>query len=667
MSPHPLVLPPSQGQATPGPPPVAPALAELAFLGLHGVPAETLRAAAELARAAGVPPVDALLRHGFLDERAFYRALAAELGLPFAARPRAGEGARFPESVRAGLVPLDETCAPHRFAIAPAGAMVRALLARRGAIAPGLAVTTPTLLRRAVMTRCAEAIAREAAHGLPRRRPEASARDGASGAQIGTALALAGALPAAVAAAPATTLACLGATVGLTVLGAIAIRLDALRVRAPVAPRRPPPRRPDATLPVYTVVVPLYREAGVLDRLLRALGALDYPAPKLDIKLVVEADDPETLPALRARDLPAGLEVIVAPPGAPRTKPRALNVALPLARGEFLVVYDAEDVPDPDQLRLAVDLFARAGPEVGCLQARLVIDNTEDGWLPRLFTIEYAALFDVINPGLAAAGLPVPLGGTSMHLRTDVLRAAGGWDAWNVTEDADLGIRLALQGVRVMDLPSSTLEEAPARLGPWMAQRTRWMKGFMQTCITHSRHPGRAARRLGPVGFAAAVAVTFGTVLSALLYPILAPLAVVALVGGALDRIGPAIDALGWGIGLVTLVAGAAAMLLPPLEALRRRRWWRLMPFVAHLPVYYGLVSVAAWRALLELVREPFRWNKTEHGLARTSRAGLARPGYGLAIGMPPSAPSRCDSLRSHSPGLGNSSQEKGVPPLIAR
>jgi len=338
---------------------------------------------------------------------------------------------------------------------------------------------------------------------------------------------------------------------------------------------------------------------------------------------VIEADDRETRDALRAQPLAPFMEVLVVPPGAPRTKPRALNMALPLAMGELTVVYDAEDVPDPGQLRLAVDAFARAGPDVGCLQARLVIDNTRDNWLTRLFTIEYATLFDVLNPGLAAAGLPVPLGGTSTHFRTSALREAGGWDPWNVTEDADLGMRLALRGWRVMDLPSATLEEAPARLDAWMAQRSRWMKGFMQTCITHSRRPGHALRRLGPVGFTAAVTMTLGTVISALFYPLLAAVAIGSLAGGALGRIGPPVDALGWGVGLVTLAGGAAAMLLPPLEALRRRGFWTLMPAVALLPLYYVLVSLAAWRALLELARAPFRWNKTEHGLARTSRSGL--------------------------------------------
>ncbi|WP_240540098.1 glycosyltransferase [Salinarimonas soli] len=587
MSSHPVVPHTTQGQAGARLPP------ELAFLALHGVPPELLRRAAALAREADVPAVDALLREGFLAEDWFYRALAAELGLPFAARFDLGPGVRYPESVRAGLVPLSPG-GPYRFAIAPDGRQIAGLLARRGRIAPGLAVTTPSLLREAVLATCAEPIAEAASLALWRAQPALSFRGGLTGGQAGAIAAALGGFVAAFWLVPGGAAAWLGALSGLLFLGMITLRLDAARTPAPVQPRLPPQRWADRDLPVYTVIVPLYREMGVFDRLLVALDRFDYPRAKLDIKIVIEAEDAEMRAALRERPPPAHVEVIVAPPGRPRTKPRALNVALPLARGELTVIYDAEDVPAPDQLRLAVDAFARGGPDVGCLQGRLVIDNSADSWLTRLFTIEYATLFDVINPGLAAAGLPVPLGGTTTHFRTAVLRQVRGWDPWNVTEDADLGIRLALLGWRVMDLPSSTLEEAPAELGAWMRQRTRWMKGFMQTCITHSRRPAFALRRLGLVGFLGALTMTFGTVMSALFYPVLAGAAAWALAGGALGRIGPVIDALGWGVGLVTLLAGALAMLLPPLEALRRRRWWGLLPWVPLLPLYYVLVSVAA-------------------------------------------------------------------------
>ena len=212
------------------------------------------------------------------------------------------------------------------------------------------------------------------------------------------------------------------------------------------------------------------------------------------------------------------MSVVVAPPGYPRTKPRALNVALPLARGEFTVVYDAEDVPDPGQLRLATAHFARLPPEVACLQARLTIDNTHDSWLTRMFTIEYAALFDVFNPALRRSAVPsCSVEPPTISARAFFKASAGGTPGTSPkTPISGSGSR---DWTRVADLPSSTLEEAPIGLAPWMGQRTRWMKGFIQTCIAHSRHPVRSFRQLGFWRSFGAMTVTLGTVLSALCYP----------------------------------------------------------------------------------------------------------------------------------------------------
>lgn len=231
----------------------------------------------------------------------------------------------------------------------------------------------------------------------------------------------------------------------------------------------------------------------------------------------------------------------------------------------------------------------------------------------------------MFNPGLAEIGSPIALGGTSNHFRTSILRRVHGWDAWNVTEDADLGIRLARHGYRIEDLPSSTFEEAPSTLGPWMRQRTRWMKGFMQTSITHSRQPMTGLRQLGPWRFMGGIVLTLGTIMSALLYPVFTGLFVALWArrphlgfGAEWDRV--------WYAGSLTLfVSGAAAMFIPAIVALHHRRLWRLLPWVALLPIYYLLVSLAAWRGLWELEAAPFRWNKTHHGMARTSRTGAVR------------------------------------------
>lgn len=618
-----------QGQAVRALPEAAsadPLPAEIAFLGSHGVAPTLLRQAASLAAASGVAADDALLKHGLLDEDSFYRALAREASLPFLAGGIAVDrGTRFPASVLAGIVPLRGRDGPARFALAPRGEGLARRLARRGHLERGLAITTPSALRHSVFQACAASIASRAAHELPQARPHHSFRDQISFGQFMTLLAAVGVGAFLLTLAPRTSL------TGLTLLSApvflsmVALRIAAACEAVGVEPPHPPRRHDDRNLPVYTVIVPLYRERRVLARLVAALRALDYPEAKLDVKFVIEADDRETAQALAAMSLPGFVEVIVAPPGAPRTKPRALNVALPLARGEFTVVYDAEDVPQPEQLRLAVATFARLPADVSCLQARLVIDNTQDGWLTRLFTIEYAALFDVINPGLMALDLPVPLGGTSNHFRTAVLRTLHGWDAWNVTEDADLGVRLALMGHRVADLPSSTYEEAPAALGAWMRQRTRWMKGFMQVCVTHGREPLRALRVLGPARFFGALTMTFGTVLAALGYPFFVALSVADLCNGTLLRAATWLDAGSAATSLTLFAAGWIAMIAPAIVALKRRRRWRLLADVPMLPAYYVLVSAAAWRGLAEFVLDPFRWNKTEHGLARTSHSGALR------------------------------------------
>ena len=254
-----------------------------------------------------------------------------------------------------------------------------------------------------------------------------------------------------------------------------------LRSMAAVAsgPEIHPLELSDDELPNYTVVVALYREASVVGDLVKAIDALDYPKGKLDIKLVVEQRDAETLGRIVELRLPARHEVVVAPAGKPQTKPRALNIALSSARGDFVVVYDAEDAPAPDQLRLAASRFA-AEKDLDCLQARLAIRNHGESWLSKLFAIEYAILFDLLNPGLCALNLPIPLGGSSNHFRVGSLVGVGAWDEWNVTEDADLGIRLSRFGYKVKALDSDTWEEAPYEFGNWFSQRVRWQKGWIR-------------------------------------------------------------------------------------------------------------------------------------------------------------------------------------------
>jgi len=333
----------------------------------------------------------------------------------------------------------------------------------------------------------------------------------------------------------------------------------------------------------------------------------------------VEADDAETRSAIERHSARLPVSTIVVPPGGPRTKPKALNAALPFARGDFIVIYDAEDRPEPEQLRRACDAFARGGARLACVQARLSIDNTADCWLTGLFTAEYAGQFDVFLDGLTALGLPLPLGGSSNHFRTHVLRKAGGWDAYNVTEDADLGMRLARLGYRSEMIASTTYEEAPAQFAPWLRQRTRWFKGWMQTWAVHMRTPLRLWHEMGWKGFWTFQLVVGGNVLAALVHPL--------FIGGFAIAIGErvaggaqAMPTATLAVYLGCLIGGYAASALLCWLGLARRGLAHTAWVLCLMPVHWLLLSLAACRALGQLAVAPYVWEKTEHGLAKNSR-----------------------------------------------
>jgi cellulose synthase/poly-beta-1,6-N-acetylglucosamine synthase-like glycosyltransferase len=388
----------------------------------------------------------------------------------------------------------------------------------------------------------------------------------------------------------------------------------------------------DEELPVYTIVAALYREAAVAEKLIRALDAIDYPRAKLDIKLVVERRDAETLAAIAAPRLAARYDIVVAPPGEPSTKPRALNAALGAARGNYIVGFDAEDEPAADQLGLAAARFA-ADAKVDCLQARLTVENDDDSWLSALFAIEYAALFDLVNPGLAALGLPIALGGTSNHFRVQTLRRVGGWDAWN---DADLGIRLARFGARVGTLDSDTWEEAPNELGNWFRQRVRWQKGWTQTLIVHSRRPVRFCRDLGHRGALSASLLIGGTVFGGLFGAPLLLDTVWRSLSGGLALAGPLTIA-GDVVIYILALSGLQAVVIPSYVAMRRRGMTEALRALALTPAYYALICAATWVGLRELAVRPFHWGKTEHGRMKNGRVvekAPYRPGRaGRALG----------------------------------
>jgi cellulose synthase/poly-beta-1,6-N-acetylglucosamine synthase-like glycosyltransferase len=362
----------------------------------------------------------------------------------------------------------------------------------------------------------------------------------------------------------------------------------------------------------------LLREAGMLPDLVAALRALDYPVAKLEVLLVLEADDLATQAAVLDVALPAHFRVLLVPCAEPRTKPKALDYALQFTRGDYIVVYDAEDRPERDQLRRAWEAFRRAPPSLGCVQAHLNIYNAEDSWLTRQFTIEYSALFDAILPALARLRLPVPLGGTSNHFPRAILLEVGAWDPFNVTEDADLGIRLARHGYRTGILASTTWEEAPPTLGAWFRQRTRWLKGWLQTWLVHTRAPWRLNAELGlraAIGFHALMG---GLLVSALVHPLFYVILAWHWLAGTL--LAPAETTLGavlWAIAWINLCVGYLASILVGVVSVLRRRQPRLALSALLMPAYWLLISLAAYRALYHFARKPYLWEKTEHGVRR--------------------------------------------------
>jgi cellulose synthase/poly-beta-1,6-N-acetylglucosamine synthase-like glycosyltransferase len=473
-----------------------------------------------------------------------------------------------------------------------------------------------------VQTRFAAALSRRAVFELAELEPEMSARTVFTTPQMIAAYALLSVILVGLAFAPLTTLIVLNVAISVFYFGNFVFkgvlvsvgggRTADLDETIAVEART---LRPD-DLPVFTVLVPMFREAAMLPRLAQALRNLDYPLGKLDIKIVLEANDRETIEAARTLGLEGVFELIIVPQSEPQTKPKACNFALRFARGEYLVVYDAEDRPEPDQLRKVVATFRRSPPNTACLQCRLNYYNVRENWLTRMFALDYALWFDQVLPGLERLGIPIPLGGTSNHFRIDVLRELHGWDPFNVTEDADLGIRIGQKGYRVGVVDSTTYEEASCRTGQWLRQRSRWIKGYMQTLLVHTRRPLHLLRSTGPIGFIGFIFFVGGTVLTGLLNPVFWIFYAIWLAASAanLDVIFPQSLLL---LCLFNLLAGNGAFTYLIMLAPIRRGWLELIPFSFTLFAYWVLISLAAYKALWQLIRYPFFWEKTQHGLSQ--------------------------------------------------
>ncbi len=400
----------------------------------------------------------------------------------------------------------------------------------------------------------------------------------------------------------------------------------AMKTAATIATLRPAPAPGPAPviarLPTVSIIVAMYREGDIAARLVRRLSRLDYPRDLLDVVLAVEAEDRITRDALAKANLPTWMRVVVVPAGRVKTKPRALNVALDQCRGAIVGVYDAEDAPEPDQIRKVVDRFHQRGPKVACLQGVLDYYNPRTNWLSRCFTMEYAMWFRIVLPGIARLGLVVPLGGTTLFFRREVLQELGGWDAHNVTEDADLGLRLARHGYRTELIATTTFEEANCRALPWVKQRSRWIKGYMMTWAVHMRNPAQLWRDLGAWRFLGVQVLFAGALTQFLLAPLLWSLWAIPL--GLPHPLAATLPAgVATGVTALFLATEAVSFVIGTL-ALRRTAHQMNPAWLLTLPVYFPLAAAASYKAAWEMVTKPFYWDKTTHGIFDPGEATLA-------------------------------------------
>lgn len=594
--------------------------AELRALRGH-VDTAVLRWAAARAEAVGLGADIIIRRSGVIHPDIMLEAYAADLGVPIDLLQDSATTELDAETILAsGLLPA-ATRDGKRPTIAACGENLKALYeqaATNPASVRPAAITSPERLRAFVERSGARELANDAAFGLLHKYPALSANAKYFASYRTTALAVVVAAAASFYLAPKLAWLAIELTLAAIFLSWAALRLFACCLRERRSERQQISER---DLPIYTILIPLHREAKVVFELVQAISALNYPREKLDVKLILEPDDADTIAAVRAIRLEPCFEVMIAPDSGPRTKPKALRAALPFARGEFTVVYDAEDRPDPDQLRDAYARFLCGDARLACVQAKLAIDNEKSNFLTSHFRAEYSGLFDALLPALARLHLPVPLGGTSNHFRTDILREVGGWDPHNVTEDADLGIRLARFGYTTDVINSTTWEEAPARFEAWLPQRTRWMKGFLQTYFVHMRRPLQLLRELGWRSFFAFQLLIGGSVLAALVHPVFALWLILdAAFGSLLLPADTMAQALRKSLAVITLMSGYVASGLLAFVGMRRRGLLFSARVILTIPLYWLLLSAAAWRAAQKLVTAPHQWEKTEHGVVARAR-----------------------------------------------
>ncbi len=579
-----------------------------------------------------------LSAHGDVSRLDLYHALAQVWDLPFIDLIADPPDDELLQRVGSETMLRDHWAPHHLESIEGSGGTQRAVVATAEEPTPDLTerirtalgvlevrflATTDWDVDQAVLLGCQDELVAEAAFGLAMQRPELSADTGwARRQRVGIVVALV-LLAISAILQPTNTLIVTLIVINLMFFVGVAFKLAACTAgmvhlsrlrrqhdpRSGAQPVAEVPRIPDDELPVFTILVPAYREANVVAKVIEHLSELDYPMSKLQVLLLMEADDDETISAAKVARPPDCVRFVVVPPYGPQTKPKACNVGLALAEGEFLVIYDAEDRPEPGQLREVVSRFSETGDDVACFQARLNYFNARENILTRMFTLEYSMWFDTMLPGLDAWKLPIPLGGTSNHFRVQSLRQLGAWDPYNVTEDADLGIRASAQRMSVGITESTTWEEACSEWKAWIRQRTRWIKGYMVTALVHTRRPRTLWKETGWRGYTGLIGLIAGTPAMFLACPLVWGFWLYTFLGGSVAGF----HMPHWVQTATTanLIIGNCAMILLGALATCRRGAYDLMPFSLLNPAYWILHSIAAWRALWQLIFNPSHWEKT--------------------------------------------------------
>jgi cellulose synthase/poly-beta-1,6-N-acetylglucosamine synthase-like glycosyltransferase len=589
-------------------------------------PAEVEAALSEAA-ACHVSLANLLDHSGLLPADALARLLAEQAGVPLVDPERDPPDPRLIDAVgaarclRLGVLPMRRMGGAVQVALAHPTDWPRLEPALRAALGPVTAAHVPAaVLADAIWRLRGRQLQQLAETRLPDGQSARSLPASLSGPGLPLVL---GALAGLALLAPMVLMAAVTGWLVLTLLATMALRVAALVLAWKPAPAPPPGTAPvPLRLPVVSVLVPLYGEPDIAPRLLQRLGRLDYPRALLDIVIVLEAKDAETRAALAARPMPGWMRIVTVPDGPITTKPRAMNFALDFCRGSVIGIYDAEDAPDPDQIRKVVQRFAETPAQVACLQGALDYYNPRTNLLARLFTAEYAAWFRVMMPALQRLGWPMPLGGTTLFIRREALERVGAWDAHNVTEDADLGVRLARQGYRTEMLPTTTHEEANCRLRPWVRQRSRWIKGHILTWVVHMRQPRALWRDLGARGFLGYQVVFLGAQSQVLLAPVMWSFwLILAGLPHPVQALLPPLAVAGMVALFVLSELLVVAVAMVGLSRTRHRGLWRHAPL---LHVYHPLGAIAGWRAVWEAVVNPFYWAKTSHGHFDTAEAEAA-------------------------------------------